>query len=490
MRPPVPPPVGLPRGCASKGVARASKRANGMAEAPRIRSEAIAGRARRPEMATRSPAYTRAPYSVHRVRAARPLAASVSGRQAARVPFVIFVCPMLSANAIQMMGALSRLPDVRAAVIMPEPAEALPAELRAALAGHWRVDNIFDTGQLAAAARELAAHNGPVHRIFGAFEQLQVQLAEVRVQLGIEGMSVDAAHNFRDKARMKDLLRRNGIPCARAALATTPAEALAFAARSGYPVVVKPPAGAGAVATFRADSAAQLTEGLQAVGFGHGEPLLVEEFVQGTEHSCESITIGGTTVWQSITRYAPTPLDVKRNPWIQWCVILPREQHAPAEHDIRDAAARALSVLGMQTGLSHLEWFRRTDGSIAISEVAARPPGAQITTLVSRAHDFDFVEAWVRLMVHGTFAAPPRRYAVGAAYLRGQGSGPIRAIHGLEVAQRELGPLICDLQLPVIGHAPRDTYEGDGFVLLRHPDTAVVERGLLRLISTVRVELG
>ena len=61
MRPPVPPPVGLPRGCASKGVARASKRANGMAEATRIRSEAIAGRARRTEMAMRSPAYTRAP---------------------------------------------------------------------------------------------------------------------------------------------------------------------------------------------------------------------------------------------------------------------------------------------------------------------------------------------------------------------------------------------------------------------------------------------
>ena len=389
-----------------------------------------------------------------------------------------------------MIEALVRLPDVRAAVVTGDPVEALGSDLGARLAGHWRVDNIFDAGALATAVRGLSSHLGPVHALVGAFEHLQVPLAEVRERLGIAGMSVEAAHNFRDKARMKELLRRNAIPCARAALATTEAEALAFAASSGYPVVVKPPAGAGAVATFRADDAGQLTQGLAALGFGQGERLLVEEFVQGTEHSCESITIGGKTVWQSISRYAPTPLDVKRNPWIQWCVILPREQHAPAQHDIREAAAKALAVLGMETGLSHMEWFRRPDGSIAISEVAARPPGANITTLMSRAHDFDFIDSWARLMVYGTFSAPPRRYAVGAAFLRGHGAGHIRAIHGLEIAQRELGPLICDLQLPRIGDAPRDSYEGDGYVILRHPDTAVVERGLLRLISTVRVELG
>ena len=406
------------------------------------------------------------------------------------MPLVIFACPRLSANAVQMLAALTRLADTRAAVVTTEPAEALPDDLHAALAGHWRVDNIFDTGELARAVRELSARNGPVHRLFGPLEQLQVPLAEVREQLGIEGMSVEAAHNFRDKARMKDMFRRHGIPCARAALATTLAEALTFAEQSGYPVVAKPPAGAGAAATFRADSAAQLTEGLHAVGFGRGAQMLIEEFVQGTEHSCESITIGGATVWQSISRYSPTPLDVKRNPWIQWCVLLPREQQAPGEHDIREAAAKAVAALGMETGLSHMEWFRRPDGSFAISEVAARPPGAHITTLISRAHDFNFVEAWARLMVFGTFAAPLRRYAVGAAYLRGQGTGHVRAIHGLEIAQRELGSMICDVQLPIIGNAPLDTYEGDGFIMLRHPDTSVVERGLLRLISTVRVELG
>ena len=55
----------------------------------------------------------------------------------------------------------------------------------------------------------------------------------------------------------------------------------------------------------------------------------------------------------------PTPLEVLRNPWIQWCVLLPREVDEPQYDDIRRAAYRALEVLGMETGLSHMEWFRR-----------------------------------------------------------------------------------------------------------------------------------
>ena len=293
------------------------------------------------------------------------------------MPYVIFACPRVSPNASQMIEAIAALPEVRVGVLTTDAAEDMPESVRKVAAAHWRIDNLFDTGQLAGAVRELSAYAGPVHRLFGAYEQLQVPLAQVREQMGIEGMRAEPARNFRDKSRMKEVLRRNGLPCARHALASTVDDALAFAAASGYPVVVKPPAGAGAVATFRADSADQLREGLTATGFGRGEPVLLEEFVQGDEHSCESITINGRTVWQSITRYSPTPLDVKRNPWIQWCVLLPREQDDPAQQDIRDAAARALTALGMDTGLSHMEWFRRPDGSIAISEVAARPPGAR-----------------------------------------------------------------------------------------------------------------
>jgi hypothetical protein len=44
----------------------------------------------------------------------------------------------------------------------------------------------------------------------------------------------------------------------------------------------------------------------------------------------------------------------------------------------------------------------------------------------SRAHDFDCPAAWARLMIFGEFEPPQRKYAAGAAYLRGQGQGRVK----------------------------------------------------------------
>ena len=388
-----------------------------------------------------------------------------------------------------MIASIAVLPDVRVGVISQAPLEDLPEPVRSRVS-HWRIPDVLDTAQLLEAVGQLEQRLGRADRLIGAYEQLQVPLAEVRERRGIAGMPAEAARNFRDKARMKSLLREAGLPCARHRLVTGPADAMAFAGEIGFPLVVKPPAGAGALATTKADDVNALRTAVDAATPAPDRPVLLEEYVTGDEHSFETVSIDGRAVWHSLTHYYPSPLEVLRNPWIQWCLILPREVEEPQYDDIRRAAFRALEVLGMETGLSHMEWFRRPDGTIAISEVAARPPGAQITTVVSRAHDFDFVAAWARLMVFDEFAAPPRRYAVGAAYLRGQGSGRVKAIHGLDQVQHEIGSLVVDAKLPTAGQTPTGSYEGEGFVILRHPDTAVVQRALRRLISLVRVELG
>lgn len=404
------------------------------------------------------------------------------------MPLVAFAAPLLSDNAFRMVEAAATLPDVQLAVITHDD-EAGLRHLRGRVA-HWRVANILEGEQLVAAAQGLQRMFGPLHRLFGAYEQLQVPLAEARERLGIEGMSVEAANNFRDKARMKTLLRNAGLPCARHRLASTVQEAVAFAESSGFPLVVKPPAGAGAISTFRVDAMPALVGALQQSPPSAEQPVLLEEFVQGEEHSFETVTVDGVHVWHSLTHYYPTPLTVLENPWIQWSLVLPREVDGAQYDDIRTAARQALDVLGMRTGISHMEWFRRRDGTIAISEVAARPPGAQITQLMSYAHDFDLVQEWARAMIFGDFRIPERKYAAGAAFLRGQGSGRIVAVHGVDEINRSLGPLIVAAKSPSVGSTPSTSYEGDGWVIVRHPETRVVEAAVTKIVSTIRVELG
>ena len=404
---------------------------------------------------------------------------------------VVFVAPFGLDTTLRFARATAGLDGVRMAVLSQEDVERVPPDLRARLVAFERVGDALDPAALEAGVRALGRRmGGRVDRLVGVLEQLQVPLAVVRERLGIRGMDASEARNFRDKARMKDVLRAADLPCARHRLADSAEQARAFAAESGFPLVVKPPAGAGSRNTFRVEDEAQLAQYLQAFPPRADEPVLLEEFVTGREFSFDSVSLGGRHVFHSISCYAPTPLEVLRTPWIQWTVMLPRRIDGPEYADIVHAGRRALEVLGMVTGITHMEWFRREDGSIAISEVAARPPGAQFTTLLSWAHDLDFYAAWARLVVHERFEPPERRYAAGAAFLRGQGSGRVAAIHGLDEVRRELGDALVELKLPQIGQPPSGTYDGDGHLLLRHPETEVVERGLRLAVSKVRVELA
>jgi biotin carboxylase len=407
------------------------------------------------------------------------------------MPTAVFVAPFFLDTTLRFLDAVASLPGVRTGLISQDPSDKLPVGLRRRIDAHRRIPDGLDPRQIADATRAVAAElGGRVDRLLGALEQLQVPLGEVRDALGIEGMGAEAARNFRDKARMKDVLSRHGVPCARHTRVEGERAAREFAERVGFPLVLKPAAGAGAKGTYRVADARELDEALAAARPAPERPAVLEEFVTGDEFSFDTVSIHGRPVWHSLSHYLPSPLHVVDNPWIQWCVLVPREIDHSRYDEIRRVAARALDALGMGTGLSHMEWFRRPDGQVMISEVGARPPGAQITSLISYAHDVDFYRAWARLVVFDAFDPPRRAFAAGCAYLRGQGEGRIRAVHGLGRALAELRPIVVESKEPRVGAAPNTSYEGDGYVILRHPETRVVEEGLRRLISTVRVELG
>jgi hypothetical protein len=401
-----------------------------------------------------------------------------------------FVAPYLLEATERFVATAAALPGVQLGVITSAPLDDINPELRRLLAGHWRIEDPLDPGQIAGAAAGLSRQMGRVERLVGALEQLQVPLAQAREGLGIEGMDVATALNVRDKSRMKEVLQAAGIPCARHALVRSAGEAVAFAESVGFPLVAKPPAGAGAQATYRLDDVGTLRSWLDVATLHAQAPALLEEFLTGEEHSFDSVSMDGNTVWASISDYQPPPLEVLRNPWIQWTVLLPRHVDGPEYDGIREWGPAALRALGVRDALTHMEWFRRPDGSVAISEVAARPPGAQLTSMHGYAHDFDLYRAWAELVILGRFDPPERRYSTGTAYLRGMGHGRVRAVHGVEEVQRDVGHLVVEARLPQPGQPAATDYVGEGYVIVRDPDTEVVRAALHRIVSGIRVEIA
>ncbi|MFT5460490.1 MAG: biotin carboxylase, partial [Myxococcota bacterium] len=304
------------------------------------------------------------------------------------------------------------------------------------------------------------------------------------------GVTEEVALNFREKNRMKEVLRRAGVPVARQALLTGREDAARFVRQVGYPIVVKPPAGAGSVATMRVSSDAELVGALEKLFVSPSNPAQAEEFVQGEEHTFETVVIDGKPVWRSSSYYLPGPLTVIENPWMQYCVLLPRQMPEAAKQ-FRPTNDAALRALGLGTGLTHMEWFRRSDGSTVVSEVAARPPGVQLMPLMSHAHEVDMWAKWAELMVHNRWSVPERRWATGVAFFRGQGRGnTVREVHGLDAAQAAAGNCVVDRRLPVVGQSRASSYEGEGWAIVRAETTGRAVEALRALVSNVRVVLG
>lgn len=405
--------------------------------------------------------------------------------------FVVYVSPFLRKDVYLFLDRLSRIKGVQVGLISTLEDEQLPAQVGDSISGYFRVSDLLDPDELVWAAKALSQQFGPIYRMFTEYELIQMSVAQARAELGIAGMSPSTMLNFRDKAIMKDRLVAAGVPCARHRSVANTEEAREFAAQVGYPLIVKPVSGVGARETHQCDNQEDFEEVLESDPPHADHPLQLEEFVQGEEHSLDTISVNGKAIWHSITRYLPSPLEVLRNPWMQWRIITPREIDDPHYDDIRQVGEQALRALGMESNFSHLEWFRRPDGRVAVSEVAARPPGSRIFTALNWANDFDMYDAWIRLMTLGECIPPTeRKYAVGTAFFRGMGTGRVVDVHGLDSVLEEFASMVVEAELPYLGKVRGNAYDGEGYLMVRHPETRVVEQAIFEIVQRVRVEIG
>jgi len=415
------------------------------------------------------------------------------------MPHVVFVAPRFLETTNRYLASFASLDDVTLSVISEDPETAIPAPIRPLIAGHYQVTSSLDASALTAACKGIARGVGRIDRLAGALEQLQVPMARARDATDIEGMRNDVAQSFRDKDRMKAVLRANGVPVAKSALAESVDDLKRFVGEVGFPIIIKPQAGLGTRDTYRVTSRDDLTAlAQQGVIPSRERPLQVEEFVTAREHTCETVTVRGVPVWRSGTRYLPTPLEVLENPWIQYCVLLPREDAQTVWTDFAKTNGAALAALfgnaastAAGTALTHMEWFLRDDGTALVNEVGARPPGVGIMPLMSLAHETDLFRDWAGLMAKDEFTPKARRWAAGAAFLRGQGGGErVVSVTGVEDAVAALGDTLIELRAPKVGQPRGAGYEGEGWAYVRHATTDGAKQALLTLIQGIQVRYG
>jgi formate-dependent phosphoribosylglycinamide formyltransferase (GAR transformylase) len=285
---------------------------------------------------------------------------------------------------------------------------------------------------------------------------------------------------------MKQALREVGVPTAASTAAQTASEVRDFAAQVGYPLILKPRAGAGASGTVRVDSDAELDAALN--NFGSADSIAVEEFVEGHEAFYDTLSIDGQPVYDFVTHYYPNVLDAMRTRWISpQFVTTNRVDTVPEYAEVREMGRRVTRALGIGTSATHMEWFFGPKG-LRFSEIGCRPPGVRAWDLYAAANDIDIYREWSNAIVHGNVDLPlSRRRAAGIVALRPDRDGQITHYDGVDEVQQRFGEHILDVHLPEPGTPTQPVeagYMANAWVRMVHPDYDTL-RGMLDAVGQV-----
>jgi hypothetical protein len=351
-----------------------------------------------------------------------------------------------------------------------QPPSALPDVARDALA-HYEHVNLTDELGVLGALHGLARH-ASIDQVECLWEPYMILAARVRESFGIPGMTVEETVPYRDKERMKQQIDAAGIRTPWHASATSVAGVWEAAERVGYPLIVKPIAGAGSADTYRVDSPQELSEVLPLLR--HVPEVSVEEFVDGEEFTYDTVCAGGSILFENIMWYRPRPLQMKMYEWISPASIVLRDLTVPHLEGGRQMGAQVIDALGFRSGFTHMEWYRKADGEAVFGEIGGRPPGARVVDLMNYSTNGDLYIAWAEAVVHGRLSRQlERQFNAGCVFKRAHGVGRISHIEGLEELLAQYGEHVMAVDLLPIGAPRRDwraTLISDGIIVVRHPE--------------------
>lgn len=404
---------------------------------------------------------------------------------------VIFIEPAFPYYQRQFVRALHAV-GARVIGIGERPCEVLGDELRSQLAHYEQIQSVVHEPSLLAAVRRIQGMAW-VDRLEATVEAHIMPAARVREQCAIPGTSVRTAWLCRDKPSMKEALRAAGVPCAQSTSADSADEVRAFAARAGFPLILKPRAGAGASGTVRVANMAELEQAVPGFQLERGNSIAVEEFIEGHEGFLDTIAIDGEVAHEFISHYYPNVLEAMRARWISPQIVATNRVDSAGYDELKDMARRVIKALDIGTSATHMEWFFGPKG-LKFSEIGCRPPGVGQWDVYAAANEFDIYREWAMAVVHKRIGqAPSRRFACGMIALRPDRDGVIRGYEGVERIAREFGDCVVASHLPAPG-TPTQPIEGgymaNAWMRVRHPDYDTLRDILNTIGETVRVRAG
>src|SRR5438132_253535 len=395
---------------------------------------------------------------------------------------VVFLAPAYPPEMIQYTRGLA---EVGAEVygVGDQPREGLPREVKPHLHDYLQVPRILDEDDVM--ERVSAWQKGKsIDRVLANWEVLVMLAARLRERWGLPGMSPDTVRGFRDKEIMKERVRAAGLRVPRSRRVRTEKEVRAAAEEIGFPLILKPIAGA-----YQVRTQAELEETLPKIR-GVKEASC-EEYIEGEEFTFDTVCIGGEPAYENIAQYLPKPIEARSLEWVSPVIITVRDMYQERLAPGVRLARKVLGPLGMGDGFTHMEWFLTPRGEAIFGEIGCRPGGAHLVDQMNYTSDIDLFREWARVSCWRKFEArAERKYNVGIVFKRAQGQGRITRIEGLGDWLSGAGSWVVEEKLLRPGTPRRNwknTLLSDGHVIVRHPEWAEAKRLAFAAATGIRM---
>ncbi len=339
----------------------------------------------------------------------------------------------------------------------------------------------------------------PVHAVVGYDDQAVPVVARIAEELGLPGNPVESADAARDKVLMKKYFEAAELPISPFHLAAEEGDAIAWANRIGYPVVVKPVRGSASQGVIRANSESELrhayrrlrrivrNQGLDTGGRSDAEQL-IEGYIDGDEYSVEFLIQEGEP--HTICEFEkPIPL---HGPFFEETIYVTPTRLSPERRaSIRQLAIDAVEALGLRSGPAHCEIRLSSEGPFVL-EIGARVIGGACSRVFRHVLDEDIHSYVLRLALGDKIRLPQQQKgAAGAMMLPIPGEGRLVSVGGLEKAQKVAG--IQDVILTaepgdlIIPFPEQNCYVG--FLTAKADTSEAVEQALTMAASAIEMDL-
>ncbi len=282
----------------------------------------------------------------------------------------------------------------------------LPENVRASISLFERV-NLNNWDAVRYAINKISQRVGPIDLVESHDEHWLRLEAKINDEYYLEGLNHTLIEYWKQKAEMKKLFVANNIKVAKGRIVSDVHDAIKFSKEIGYPSILKPNEGVGAVGAYKIRSEDQIYSIMEQ---NRHEKFLMEEFIVAPILTYDGLVdYDGKILFESSLRYSSGVLEIVNGLDPSFYI----DKEVPMA--LREIGRKIVKIFQIRRKFFHIELFDLQDYYLPM-EINCRPPGGPILDMMNYSSDVDLYDAYAQMMAGRKVNLPlEKKYFCGYA---------------------------------------------------------------------------